>query len=131
MCESSENRPRYTFHEITHSLSSPQDESESEDSETSATCIVGNHSLAVKPVTRVGVKGVKEVSKDPAVPAMESHTSFEGNRSRVGVTAVRTKPAAPVMKSLTICQTNSTRLEMKAVRADTAALVWNHSQTVK
>ena len=54
--------------------------------------------------------------RDPAGPGMTSLTSYQANRTRVGVRTVRRDPAGPGMTSLTYCQANRTRVGVRTVR---------------
>ena len=105
-------------HEVTHKLSSKQDYSVSEGSQNRPTA------HAIKSLTsyqanrtRVGVKAVRT---DLAAPVMRLLTSCQANKARVRVKIVRTDPAVPAMKSLTRCQANRTRVGVRTVRRDPA-----------
>ena len=67
--------------------------------------------------TRVGVRTVR---RNTAGPGMESLTYFQANRTRVGVRTVRRSTAGPDMKSLTPYQANRTRVGVRIVRRDIA-----------
>ena len=53
---------------------------------------------------------------DTAEPGMESLTSCQANRTRVGVRTVRRDTAGPGMESLTSWQVNRTRVGVRTVR---------------
>ena len=116
--EESEQGYSWTCHEITHILSSPQDQIGSQDSEKvpSLACHEITHILS----SQQDQVGVKTVRKEPAGSGMKSLTCCQANRIRVGVRTVRRDPAGPAMKSLTYCQANRTRVRVRTVRMDPA-----------
>ena len=100
--ENSEKGPSWTWHEITHILSSQQDHS-----------------------------GNRIVRRDPAAPDMKSLTSCQANRIRVEMRTMR-KAAGPGMKSLTHCQANRIRVWVREQWEWTQLdLAWNHSLPIK
>ena len=103
-----ENRPSCTCHEITHFLSSKQEQSGSKGSENRPSCT--SHEITHKLSSQQDQHGNEAVRTDPAAPAMKSLTNCQANRTSMGVKAVRTDPVAPAMKSLTNCQANKTRV---------------------
>ena len=74
-------RPSWTWHEITHSLSSQQDQSGSEDSEKGPSW--SWHEITYFLSSQQDQSGSETVRRDPAGPDMKSLTSYQANSPAV------------------------------------------------
>ena len=107
----------WTWHGITHKLSYQQNQNGSW-MVRSDTAAPSMESLTSCQANRARV-GVRKVRKDTAGLGMESLTFCQVSKTRVGVRTVRRDAAEPGMEILTCCQANRTRVGVRMVRRDT------------
>jgi len=114
--------PSCVWHEITHFLSSQQDQREGEDSENgpSWTWHVIIHLLSSQQDQSI----VRRVRRYPGGPGMKSLTPCQAHRTRVGARTMRMRmdPPIPGMKILTPYQTNRSQGALRTVRKNPAGL---------